>query len=137
MANDIISLLAEYAAFRKLVQITESLPDGDPAITMLRCGFAQCYDTLAAAQERIEGLEADAEIGELVRGMGPGTRLDAHGGTFESFEFDGTPDGRGWLSHWRCYDPAEALASIQSQTTSDAAASPDRRCKGDCEEESK
>ena len=46
MAQDIATLLKKYAEFRELVRITESLPDGDPPVSVLRQGFAECYDAL-------------------------------------------------------------------------------------------
>ena len=48
MAQDIAALLKEYAEFREMVRVTELLPSegDDPAVSMLRRGFAECYDAL-------------------------------------------------------------------------------------------
>ena len=57
MAQDIATLLKKYAEFRELVRATQSLPDGDPAVSMLRQGFSECYDALnvtwIACEERM------------------------------------------------------------------------------------
>lgn len=42
----ITELLERYADFRELVRVTDSLPDPDPAVSMLRQGFSECYDAL-------------------------------------------------------------------------------------------
>lgn len=125
MADDIATVLERWAERRNLLRKLSKLlaqsmgqrsfVDVYDALVTAQKRISELYDALEDMEKRIAELEADTKLGELVRGMPDGIRLEKDRETYWVYQYQ----GRG---RWYCVngskpttDPARALRAVQEE----------------------